>query len=208
MKELVLPEHLAEKMEQLYQQMEKDYSNVARALEFSCEGCPDNCCDSYFQHHTYAEWAYLWHGLRQMPQEKQDQIRGWAETYIAECRKAEDKGERPQVMCPLNEEGLCILYAHRLLVCRTHGVPARMRRPDGKVMPFPGCFRCQDIVEEREKTGLKTPHVERTPLLMELVNVEDEFLEHKRHMYPRLKLTIAEMIVNGPPSIPTPHCER
>lgn len=208
MKELVLPEHLAEKMEHLYQQMEKDYSNVARALEFSCEGCPDNCCDSYFQHHTYVEWAYLWRGLRKMSQEKQDQISEWAKNYISQCKEAEAKGERPQVMCPLNEDGLCILYTHRLLVCRTHGVPARMRRPDGQVLPFPGCFRCQEIVEEREKTGLKTPRVERTPLLTELVKVEEEFLDFKRHVYPRIKLTIAEMIVNGPPSIPTPHCER
>lgn len=208
MKELVLPEHLAERIELLYQKMGNDYKNVARALDFSCEGCPDNCCDSYFQHHTYVEWAYLWRGLRQMSEDKQAQIHEWAEKYVKECDKANEQGERPQVMCPLNEDGLCILYAHRLLVCRTHGVPARMRRPDGQVMQFPGCFRCQDIVEEREKTGLKTPRVERTPLLMELVKVEDEFLEHKRHLYPRVKMTIAEMIIKGPPAIPTPHCER
>lgn len=208
MKELVLPEHLAERMAQLYTQMETDYTNVARALEFSCEGCPDNCCDSYFLHHTYAEWAYLWRGFRQMPPARQEQVRAWAARYRDACRRAEDSGERPQVMCPLNEDGLCILYSHRLLVCRTHGVPARMRRPDGQVLLFPGCFRCQELVEERQKQGMKIPSVERTPLLMELVKVEDELLGHKRHVYPKVKLTIAEMILQGPPSLPAPHCAR
>ncbi len=204
MKELVLPEKLADRIEQLYTQMEADYNTVAKALNFSCEGCSDNCCDSYFLHHTYAEWAYLWRGFQKMSPEKQQQVRKWAESYQRESQAAQDKGERPQIMCPLNEDGRCILYSHRLLVCRTHGVPARMRRPDGQTLKFPGCFRCQDIVEGREQQGLKTPSVERTPLLMELVKVEDELLSHKRHVYPKVKLTIAEMILKGPPSLPTP----
>lgn len=208
MKELVMPDHLAERMRQLYEQMEADYNTVAKALSFTCGGCPDNCCDSYFQHHAYAEWAYLWRGISQLDVEKQEQLRTRAREYIEACREAEARGERPQVMCPLNEDGLCTLYAHRLLVCRTHGVPARMRRPDGQAIQFPGCFRCQEIVAEREKGGLKTPHVERTPLLMELVKVEDELLEHKRHVYPRIKMTIADMILQGPPTLPVPHCER
>jgi len=207
MKELVLPDHLAERIARLYAQMEEDYNKVARALGFSCAGCPDNCCDSYFQHHTYAEWAYLWRGLRMLNDEKREKIRQWAMDFREKCRQAESQGERPQVMCPLNEDGLCSLYSHRLLVCRTHGVPARMRRPDGQILRFPGCFRCQDLVDEREKTGLKTPSVERTSLLSELVKVEEELLEYRRQLYPKVKMTIADMILEGPPTIP-PHCER
>jgi len=207
MKELVLPEHLAERIAGLYARMEEDYNKVARALGFSCVGCPDNCCDSYFQHHTYAEWAYLWRGLRMMSDEKQEKIRQWAVKFREKSRQAESRGERPQVMCPLNENGLCVLYAHRLLVCRTHGVPARMRRPDGQILRFPGCFRCQELVDEREKTGLKTPSVERTLLLTELVKIEEELLEYRRQLYPKVKMTIADMILEGPPTIP-PHCER
>lgn len=208
MKELILPDHLAETIRELYSRMEADYDKVAKSLKFGCEGCPDNCCDSYFLHHTYAEWAYLWLGIRQMEKEKQQQLHIWAQEYLEQCKEAEAQGERPQVMCPLNEEGLCILYTHRLLVCRTHGVPAVMRRPDGQALHFPGCFRCQEIVQKREEKGEPVPEVERTPLLMELVKVENELLDHKRHLYPKVKLTIAEMIVQGPPKIPTPHCER
>lgn len=198
--ELPLPDHLAEKVENLYSRMEEEYDKVAGALGFSCEGCPDNCCDSYFQHHTYTEWAYLWRGLRQLPADELKRIEEWAGKYIVECRQAEAQGERPQVMCPLNEKGLCILYAHRLLVCRTHGVPAVMRRPDGKSLQFPGCFRCQEIVETTDEKEI--PFVERTRLLRELVVIEDELLEQRRHLYPKIKMTIAEMIVNGPPKVP------
>lgn len=198
--ELVLPDDLAEKVANLYSRMEEDYDKVARVLGFSCEGCPDNCCDSYFQHHTYTEWAYLWRGLKMLPASELTQIEEWAENSIVECSRAEAKGERPQVMCPLNEKGLCTLYAHRLLVCRTHGVPAVMRRPDGKNLHFPGCFRCQDIVEKLGEEEI--PFVERTTLLRQLVVIEDELLEQRRHLYPKIKMTIAEMIVKGPPVIP------
>lgn len=207
MGELTLPEHLAERIAELYGRMEDDYNRVAKAIDFSCRGCPDNCCDSYFLHHSYAEWAYLWRGLRRLEAEKLEKVRKRAKTYQEECRQAEEKGERPLVMCPLNEEGLCILYAHRLLVCRTHGVPARMRRPDGRLLQFPGCFRCQELVGEREKTGVKTPGVDRTPLLTELARVEEELLHYQRNLYPKVRMTIADMILAGPPAVP-PHCER
>jgi hypothetical protein len=200
MKELLLPGHLVGRLCELYKQMEVQYDAVAGALDFGCDGCPDNCCDSYFQHHTYAEWAYLWLGFTQLQEGRRQQVLARANEYMDGCRLAESCGERPQIMCPLNENGRCILYAHRLLVCRTHGVPARMRRPDGRVLQFPGCFRCQELVVKREEAGLKTPHVQRTPLLLELVKVEDEFLEQKRSDYPRVKLTIAEMLLKGPPT--------
>lgn len=208
MKELILPEHLAAKVEDVYARMEADYDEVAKELQFSCEGCPDNCCDSHFQHHTYVEWAYLWKGLRELSPEKREQLEQWARDHVRECNRAEGRGERPQVMCPLNEEGLCILYKHRMLVCRTHGVPAVMRRPDGHILEFPGCFRCQEIVDRRKERGEVIPRVERTPLLQQLVLVEDEFLGHRRHLYPKVRMTIAEMIVKGPPMIPLPFCER
>jgi len=208
MKELVLPADLVQRLENLYSQMEKQYDNVARALDFGCDGCPDNCCDSYFLHHTHAEWAYLRQGFLLLPAQKQEAVMRRARQYQEQSEKLLQEGERPQLMCPLNEDGRCILYKHRLLVCRTHGVPAKMRRPDGQAMEFPGCFRCQEVVAEREKSGLKTPRVDRTAHLMELVNIENELLEFKRHLYPRVKLTIAEMIVREFPTIPTPHCER
>jgi hypothetical protein len=82
-----------------------------------------------------------------------------------------------------------------------------MTRPDGRTLRFPGCFRCQDIVDARYAQE-PPPHVERTPLLRRLALLENEFLENKRHLLPKVKITIAEMLVKGPPTIPRLHCEK
>ena len=207
MKEVLLPENLVIKLEEIYRRLQDDYGNVADALKFSCSGCSDNCCDSYFLHHTYAEWAYLWLGFRQLEEVRREEILDRSRRWLQQCETAMKRDERPQVMCPLNEDGLCILYHHRLLVCRTHGVPAWLTRPDGREMRFPGCFRCQEIVEARFP-GQQPPHVDRTPWLRQLAFLENEFLENKRHLQPKVRMTIAEMLVNGPPALPLPHCQR
>ncbi len=207
MKEVILPEKLVTELEDIYQRLQGEYSRVADSLKFTCSGCPDNCCDSYFLHHTYAEWAYLWQGVRKLEPAKQKELIKKATEYLTLCEEAMVAGERPQVMCPLNDEGLCALYKHRLLVCRTHGVPATLTRPDGQSLGFPGCFRCQDIVELEFPDG-DSPSVERTAMLKKLAFLENELLEGKRHRLPRVKMTIAEMLVKGPPTLPLAHCER
>lgn len=200
MKEITLSSDAKGELEDIYSELQKEYERVAAEIGFSCTGCPDNCCDSYFLHHTYAEWAYLWEGVKALEQEEQDGLIERATKYLSDCEAAMRRGERPQVMCPVNNNGLCQLYKHRLLVCRTHGVPAKMTRPDGQSMLFPGCFRCQDIVEEKGLKDVLMP-VERTPLLMRLAALENSLLCMKRHLYPKVKLTIAEMLVKGPPKL-------
>ena len=59
MKELCLPPQLSCEIGEIYASMVTAYDLVAEAIPLSCTGCPDNCCDSYFLHHTYSEWAYL-----------------------------------------------------------------------------------------------------------------------------------------------------
>jgi hypothetical protein len=112
-------------------------------------------------------------------------------------------------MCPLiDDNGLCGLYEHRMLVCRMHGVPATLTRPDGQSMRFPGCFRCQEIVAENYDRETDAPAMDRTQLFRRLAALESQLMGDRRHLYPRLKKTIADMIVEGPPAIDTPHCER
>lgn len=204
MKELSLSVTIIERLEDVYTEMEAAYDKVAHELRFSCQGCPDNCCDSYFLHHTYVEWSYLWVGIRQLSEKKQEELQHRARKYIVACEKALHQGERPQVMCPLNENGLCIVYKHRLMVCRTHGVPAVIIRPDGRELSFPGCYRCQEMV-----AGLSAPpYVERTVMLQKLALLENDLLEGKRHLLPKVKFTIAEMLVKGAPHLPVPFCQR
>jgi Fe-S-cluster containining protein len=208
MKEVQLSDDLSCEVADIYEEMAHGYAEVAGKLNFSCDGCSDNCCDSYFQHHTYTEWSYLWQGFRKLDAARQEELLSRSQKYILSCEEALAREERPQVMCPLLDDGRCTLYTHRLMVCRTHGVPASMRRPDGQTLNFPGCFRCQKIVKKKFVHDSQAPHVERTPLLLRLVAVEREFMGEKLHLYPKVNLTIAQMLVQGPPVIPTPHCER
>ena len=201
---LILPPRLAEELRILYEDMERAYDRVAQPLGHTCDGCPDNCCDSYFLHHTYIEWAYLWQGLSFLPEDRRRVLIARANAYEIEAEKLIRAGERPKLMCPLNEDGRCSLYAHRLMVCRTHGVPASMTRPDGKQLKFPGCFRCQELVAEQGIAEDELPMMERTELLKRLVLLEQEFLMGKRHIAPKVKRTIGAMMVSGPPELP--HC--
>lgn len=200
--ELALPPELAVKITALYRRMEKAYDLVARQLDFSCAGCPDNCCDSYFLHHTMIEWAWLRQGLRELPPARQQIIRERAAAYRREADKSLAAGRQPAVMCPLNEEGRCILYAHRLMICRLHGVPSSLSFPNGRVQRFPGCFRCQELVAGRKGV----PTVERASLLRELAALERELAAGQGWApaeRPKVKKTIADMILAAcPPGKP------
>ena len=70
--------------------------------------------------------TYLWQGLKQLDGATLAAIRARAEAYLGAAHKAEAAGQRPRLLCPLNEGGLCRLYRHRLLICRSHGVPATL----------------------------------------------------------------------------------
>ena len=173
----------------LYAEMEAAYDQVATLLDFSCHGCPDNCCDSYFQHHTYIEWAFLKQGLQALPAERQADYQHRARAALDLYQKALAQGLRPQVMCPVNDNGRCGLYQHRLMICRLHGVPSSMTSPNGQQHQFPGCFRCQELTAGR--TNVTT--MDRTRFFKTMVSLEQAFLAGRS--LPRIKMTLAEMLV-------------
>lgn len=199
MKELFLPPELSCEIGEIYASMATAYDQVAGRIPLTCEGCPDNCCDSYFLHYTYSEWAYLWEGIRALDDARLDRILQRAKAYADQSRVLIARGERPQLMCPLNDQGLCGVYQHRLMICRTHGVPATLTRPDGQHLRFPGCFRCQEVVNTAFAVETDAPAMDRTILYQRLAQLESRFLGQKKGLFPRIKLTIAEMIVAGPP---------
>ena len=208
LKEILLPPELSQEISEIYQALQEDYEKIADQIPLTCRDCPDNCCDSYFLHHTYSEWAFLWEGLRQLDNETLDRVTERAKEYVRKSSDVLAARQRPQIMCPLNEEGLCVLYQHRMLVCRMHGIPATLTRPDGQSMRFPGCFRCQEIVDENYTEETDAPAMDRTLLFRRLAALETRLMGERRHLYPRVKKTIADMIVERPPAIDPPHCER
>jgi hypothetical protein len=166
-------------------------------LGLSCSGCPDNCCTSYFQHHTYVEWAYLWQGLRKLEQARREAFLDRARNYAENAGAQLAQGLRPRLMCPLNEDGLCGLYGHRLMICRLHGVPNRMVRPDGRVIAFPGCFKAQELARDRDDLSV----LDRTPLYRELATLEMALVGRRTGRLPKVDYTLAQMMVLGPPKI-------
>ena len=183
------------RLRELYARMDQAYAAAAQAIGLSCDGCPDNCCTSFFQHHTYVEWAYLWKGLEALPGDRRQDYGTRAAIYVREAQDALSLGQRPQLMCPLNDQGLCGLYEHRLMICRLHGVPTVSVRPDGARQEFPGCFKAQELCAGRADVAV----LDRTALYRDLARLEMEFLGSRLRQLPRVDLTLAEMIVRGNP---------
>lgn len=192
----LLPAQAFRKLAALYADMQDAYARHAQSLGLTCDNCPDNCCTSYFQHHTRIEWAYLLQGLAELPPARRAAYEKRARAYVLEAREALARGERPHVMCPLNDDGRCGVYTHRLMICRLHGVPNRLRYPDGRTLDFPGCFRSQELCA----TAGSFPVLDRTALYTRLMELEVHFVGPGRiRSLPRVDLTLAEMVVQGAP---------
>lgn len=188
------------RLRELYARMDESYNASAKAIGLSCQDCADSCCETLFRHHTYAEWTELVLGFAALAPERQQEVRQQAETYLRIHGNALP-GMRPRVPCPLSVNtghGLaCGLYEHRPMVCRLHGVPNLLTRPGGQQSAFPGCDRAQQLAKTCEPALL-----DRTPLLSELARIEMDFVGRARMgKLPRVDLTIAEMLLMGPPKL-------
>ncbi len=192
-----LKSDLFERLLRLYLEMEGAYDRVAGRIGLSCQGCSDNCCNSYFQHHTYVEWAYLWKGIDSCPEKRRLEFVNRAEEYLKQSQILLAQGQKPRIMCPLNDDGRCQVYEYRLMICRLHGVPNHFVRPDGKKISFPGCFRCQEICSDLEEV----PFLDRTGFYRDLASLEMALVGPEIKALPRVNMTLAEMLVQGPPQI-------
>jgi hypothetical protein len=182
------------KLAGLYADMDAAYATAAAAAGLNCAGCAENCCLSFFQHHTLVEWLYLHKGLAELPEERRTVYEARARDYVAAAREALSRAETPKLMCPVNDDGLCGLYGHRLMICRLHGVPNVLLGAMG-IREFPGCGPCQRLAADN-------PHIkamDRTPLLKRLAGLEMELWGSRPGRPPKVDLTLAEMIVAGPP---------
>jgi hypothetical protein len=181
----------------LYARMEAGYDELATRLGLSCSRCTDNCCLSYFQHHTYIEWSYLWLGLKTLDSGHRQAVLERAQNNVSQSQEIRAQGQRPRLMCPLNEEGLCILYPYRLMICRLHGVPNQVRMPNGQTRQFPGCQTCQELTANWDRV----PLLDRTPLYIELAQLERDFLGSLANNLPKVDMTLSEMLVRGRPPV-------
>ena len=180
----------------LYAEMEQAYGEHARSAGLSCEGCPTNCCTSFFQHHTYIEWIYAIKGVQALPTAKQKDVVERARAYTTHAKERLAAKAVPDAMCPLNEDGLCIIYPYRLMICRMHGTKNSIHLPNGQEQHFRGCDRFVTLPNAEE-----VAHLDRTPFYQRLAALEMDILRRAGRPLPGVRLTLAEMILLGPPKV-------
>ncbi len=168
-----------ERLEALYARMDRRYSEIADRYGFHCRGCEDSCCRTTFYHHTLVEYLYLRAGVRRRVKERQTEFLHRSQNVPANP----DAGR-----CPLNNEGLCLLYAYRPMICRLHGIPHELRRPDGTVQRGPGCS-----VFHATARGKAPIAFDRTEFYVVLSNLEQD-ARKAFGFSQKIKMTISQML--------------
>jgi Fe-S-cluster containining protein len=186
------PEHFGRHLiglEQLYASMDRSYKYTADRYGFACNGCEDSCCLTLFHHHTHLEFLYLSKGFRALDRQRQMAIAEKAEAVCSAVRTSEKNGPPPRQMCPLNVDNRCSLYAFRPMICRLHGIPSELHRPDGKTTRAPGCASFMDCCGR-----LAYVPFDRTTFYRDLAGIE-QALRRDMPGAGKIKMTVAEMIL-------------
>ena len=173
----------------IYASMDQKYQEAADYYGFECTGCEDNCCLTRFYHYTLIEYLCIKEGFHCLENRKQVEVK---QRSLAVCRKtdeADKKGRPVQQMCPVNFGSLCVLYPYRPMICRLHGIPHELQRPDQGILNSPGCgtfaLKCH---------GKKRFKFDRTPFYMQMAALEKE-MKQAVGMTQKIKMTVAQMIV-------------
>lgn len=183
----------------LYQRMDAAYKPVAEHYGFVCRGCEDNCCLTRFRHHTLVEYAYLRQGLRGLDIALQREVGVRAQDYRLALQAAESRNTPFRHWCPLSQDGRCILYAFRPMICRLHGLPHYLRHPARGLIQGPGCH----IFEAQCPTDPARP-LDRSELYKALAGLEQAARQTTGFRAP-IGMTVADMILAGSSSHETDH---
>ena len=181
-------EPFLEPLKDIYADMDNAYTRAAAYYGFDCRGCSDNCCRTLFYHHTVLEYLYLitgWAGL------VEKQRTATADLAFSVCRQMPTALAGPEpvhLMCPLNLDGLCLLYSRRPMICRLHGIPHELHTPGQPDVHGCGCdaFTSQCGAKEYFR-------FDRTPYYVRMARLEKD-LRKALGISGKLKMTVAQMI--------------
>jgi len=169
--------------------MDQKYQEAADYYDFNCKGCEDNCCLTRFYHYTLIEYLYIKEGFHGLEDKKQVEVKQRSLTVCRKTDAADKKGQPVQQMCPVNFGSLCVLYSHRPMICRLHGIPHELHRPGQGILNSSGCgtfaLKCH------KRTHFK---FDRTPFYMQMAALERE-MKQAVGMTQKIKMTVAQMIV-------------
>jgi len=181
-----------EKIRTLYSSMDRSCAEAAAHYGFECSGCDDNCCEERFYHYTLAEHIYLMDGVGYLEEEMRREIFARAEEVIQIYRLHDSKGIIRRVMCPLNFDGLCLLYEYRPMICRLHGIPHIIKKPEQPEQKGPGCHKFNEVVMPDKISSFE---FDRTGFYSEMASIEIE-LRKTLNFRGRYKKTVAGMIMD------------
>jgi Fe-S-cluster containining protein len=183
---------LLDRLGSLFDQMDRTYTVVADQYGFQCSGCANNCCLTRFYHHTLIEYLYIMDGVDTLTADVEAKVKKRAGEVCQKMAAADCRGEALRTMCPLNQDERCILYRHRPMICRLHGIPHELQRPGGSVAHMPGCNAFFDQCRSRGKTDYI--RFDRTPLYRQMAMLEKEMRAITGYTKP-IKLTVAQMLI-------------
>lgn len=175
-------------IEILYAKMDEAWDKVALQYGFTCNDCEDNCCRSLFFHHTAIEKAYFLQGVNQLNTETRHAVQQKARDW---CQQTFDEAESVKslkIFCPVNQDGKCLLYQFRPMICRLHGLPHELNIPGRERVTGPGC----DAGRFEEKLYIP---FNRTLFYKEMARLESEY-QQKHAGTGRIKQTIAQMLLS------------
>ena len=114
-----------------------------------------------------------------------------AKDVLHKVAQANAEGKSVWLMCPLNDDGWCNLYAYRPMICRLHGIPHEFQKPGQNIINCPGC----ETFDQRCSNRPYYPF-DRTPFYFKMANLENDF-KQKAGIVGKLKMTITEMIIGA-----------
>lgn len=181
--------HFLDMLKVIYEAMDRKYKEAADYYGFHCQGCHDNCCLTRFYHYTFLEYLYILKGYSTLGPDRQIETKNRALEVCRKTDEADERGMAVRFMCPLNFDGLCILYDYRPMICRLHGIPHELQMAGQNVIHSPGCdaFAEQNI----EKSYFK---FDRTPFYIKMAELENE-LKKAANIKQKIKMTVAEMLM-------------
>lgn len=184
-----ISESIIRQVTELFTLMDQAYDAAAEQSGFVCHGCRDNCCMTRFYHHTLMELVYVKSGVAALPSRQQRILHQRAHDARQRMDQLSQRNEPVRVMCPLNEGQRCMLYSQRPMICRLHGIPHQLHRPDGQTRTGPGCDAFYTQCRQAAVV------LDRTPLYVEMAKLEQQIRQAVGY-HGKIKMTIAEMIVD------------
>lgn len=179
------------RLETLYAQMDTAWEKAAAHYGFVCRGCANSCCATEFYHYTYIEIHYLLKGVETLKAPMIKTIREKAKAACTAIAEAKATGQPVRVMCPLNNNGLCRLYKYRPMICRLHGIPHELKKPEATPVRHPGCTDGTPLFNAGTYYRF-----DRTPIYAEMAKLEMEYRSSTDNQA-RIRQTIAKIIASS-----------